>query len=183
VGADPITAGIGLGLSALGIFSSSDQARKQNKAAGRSAASARAAAEVEQRQLNQRAAVERQNRIREAQRTRGAILAAAGETGFDTQSGDFLSLVDNNQTLTEEDLRTLGLNLIGSLDRSNSELDSRLASIGGSRSNTVTSGLLGGAQGLSTGLSIGGGLSSLFGGATSAGATASASRFIGPPTP
>lgn len=163
MGADPISLGIGAGLSALGIFSSSDQARRQNKAAGRAAESARAANEVERRQLNQRAEVERQNRIREAQRTRGAILAAAGETGFDTQSGDFTSLLGNDAALTEADLRTLGLNLIGGIERSNSELDSRLAGIDGSRSNAVTSGLLGGAQGLSTGLSIGGGLSSLFG--------------------
>lgn len=154
---------IAVGTGVLGAVSSAQQARSQNRAARRAEDSARAAASATQRQIAIRTAAQRAAREQEARRVRGAILAAAGETGFDASSGDVVAAISGGAELANEDLATILLNARAEMDRADSELQANLASIDARRVSTPMQALTGGLSGFSSGLQIGQGLDAIFG--------------------
>ena len=152
---DPLTIGLAIGGTALGVFSSVDQAQKQNAAAKKSKKAAENAASVQSRQLTEQEAQQRAARIQESRRLRASILAAGGASGFDMSSGDFADAVGASDAFASQDLITLATNLQSNLDRVGSGLDAQLISLNSSRQSVGGSALTGGLAGLSGGLSLG----------------------------
>ena len=155
MGVETIAIGLALGGSALGTFSSVEQARKQNAAAKKSEKAANNAAAVQAKQLTEQEAQQRAQRIQEARRLRASLLAAGGASGFDLSSGDFTDSVGASDAYAAQDLDTLATNLQSNLARVYSGLDAQLISIDASKRSVGGDALVGGLSGLSGGLSLG----------------------------
>ena len=180
MGAELAIAGLG---AALGIFSSVNDAKKQNKAVRESKAAARNAAEVQGRQLTEQEAQQRAIRIQEARRVRANILAAGGASGFDLSSGDFADATFANEAFASQDLETLATNLRSSLDRMDSGLNSQIVEFNTRRQSVAGSALTGGLSGLSSGLSLGQNVNSIIRDPNSTGVLSIRKGPLGPPTP
>lgn len=142
------------GMALAGGAASYTQAQQRNRAARRSIQSSREAASVQTRQVTAQAGQERENRIRQARLVQARALAAAGESGFSTDSGDVGAILGAIQTDTGTDLSNLATNRNNSLDYIQSQLEARIAEARGQQSNLLMSGFTGALGGLSTGLSL-----------------------------
>lgn len=163
MGADPLT--IGLTLAAVTAATTGGlsyvESQQQNKALKRSERSAKEAAAVQGRQLNDQTAVERAKRIQEGARIRARIRAAAAESGFDPSSGVYEDLLNLNDYETAANLDILDRNLVNNQARVASGLDASLADIDSRRSPALLRLLSSTIAGAGTGLSLGIGINEL----------------------
>jgi cell division protein FtsL len=106
---DPLTIGIGLAVAttAVSVVGQIQQANQAN-------AAIKAQLKVEDKQIDQKATQEIDNRLREARRDMGRIMVAAGESGLSLESGSVKALeedaamqasLDNEQSLANRESR------------------------------------------------------------------------------
>lgn len=155
MGVDPLTIGLAAGGLGLGLFSSMEQAQKQNKAVKKSVAAAHVAADTEKRQLTAQEQQAKERRIQDSRRLRASILAAGGVSGFDLSSGDFNDAVASSDAFASQDIGNLATNLTNMFARVDSGLGSQLVSIDATKRNVFGDSLTGGLSGLGAGLSLG----------------------------
>lgn len=138
-------AGAGAGLSFV-------QAQQQNRAIKKAEEATRRSADVQSRQTNDQASVERQKRLNENAQVKARLSLLAGETGL--QTGDYSGLFQQAGTDLTTNLDILNQNLRNQLDLISSGRDANLAELGARKQNAFLSTLSGGLSGLQTGLSI-----------------------------
>ena len=170
---DPFT--VAAVATAIGAGSETYSAYEGNKQADRAIASTEDSARVSLSQFASKAALERKQQVTDAERILGRIRVAKGESGNTLGGQERQTRIDSRTNIA-----TINTNLGNNVNRINSERDAAVAGLKAKKQNLLLSGFLGGLQGLSTGLTLGAGLSELgaFAGSTAAaaggtGATAS----------
>lgn len=148
-------------LGLLGGVSAYESSRQQNKAAKRSADSARRSAAVQSTQERAKADQDRQRQLAERRRVQAAVLASAADTGFSTTSSDVDSILTGYRLVTEDAIGTIDDNLRSNLAFVDSQLESSLAIADSRRTNSLFSGFSGVMQGATTGLTLAEGFGSL----------------------
>lgn len=150
-----IVVGLSLVGAAAGAGISYAQAQESNRNARRAKQRQREASAVEAKQVVRAGNIERERRIIDRRRAVGAIQAAAGETGFSFESGNFDPLIDQTGRDTQYNLDVLGGNVAGQLARTQSGLNANLAELTARMINPTYSTAAGAVGGFSTGLSVG----------------------------
>jgi len=163
MGVDPVTLGLVLTATTAAISGGVAYTENQqaNRSRRRSEQSARRAAEVRTRQLNDQGSAEREKRIREGARIRARIRAAASESGFDPNSGVYEDLIGLNDFETAYNLDILQRNVVANQALVASGLDANLAELDARRSPALLRLLSGTISGAGTGLSLGVGIDQL----------------------
>lgn len=143
-----------LAAAGASTFLTIEQARAQNKAIQRSMNSQAQAAGIQQEQLVEQAAVERRRIQNQTQQIEGRLRVAAGESGVGL-GGSMEALGRQAQIDQATNLAILDSNLDNQQQRVQSGLEANLASLSAQTQNPLLAGLVGGINGLQTGLSIG----------------------------
>jgi hypothetical protein len=138
--------------TASGAFSS----MSGNSAVAGGIASANDSANASLSQLASSAALERRRQVSDAEKILGRIRVARSESGNTLESQERQTMID-----AATNVATINTNLSNNRARVISERDAAVARLRSQRSNPLVAGLLGGLEGLSTGLSLGSGLTSL----------------------
>jgi len=126
---------------------------ERNKATKRAQDATQKAADVQSRQLKERAAVEQDNAARQAAQVRSRIRALQAGAGFN-QFDAYDPLQTQANFDAEFNRQTLDRNVSNELERVQSGLQVDLAQLSANRVNPLLSAFTGITQGLSTGLSI-----------------------------
>jgi len=149
-----------LGLSAAGALAGAGVsllgAQKKNQAIKRAKSAQEASARVASTQNAARADAQKTEIIRRQERVRGAVAAAAGETGFSVD--DFGSQLDQVEIDAGTNLTNVQSSSILDQLRLDSELRSVIVGLNNQREDLFTSGLSGGIQGGLAGLQLGEGI-------------------------
>lgn len=152
-----IIGGLAAVLSAAGAASGAGlsiaNAQAQNKAKKRSEESARTAASVQSKQINEAAALERQKRARESAQIRGRLAAIGSASGADP-AGSYAAIDRQADLNYNSNIDILNTNRQNELARVASGLNANLASLSGQGRNPLLDAFSGGASGLGTGLSL-----------------------------
>lgn len=152
---DPISlTALAIGSAALGATTSAMGAASQNKAIKKSMESQTQAAKIQQQQVADQAAIEREKNFRAMQQIQGRIRVSAGEAGA-TTGGSFNAL--SQQAFNDQSLNNAILmrNMTNQQAAIAAGLQANLASLSSQHQSPILSGLTGGLSGFSTGLSIG----------------------------
>lgn len=128
-------------------------AAEQNKAKKRSEDSARTAAAVQSKQINEAAALERQKRARESAQIRGRLAAVGSASGADP-AGSYAALDRQAGFEFNTNIDILNTNRQNELARVASGLNANLTSLSAQGRNPFLDAFAGGASGLGTGLSL-----------------------------
>lgn len=151
---DPVIWGLVIG--GIGAATSAVQAREQNKAIKKSAASQRQAAAIQVGQLQDAAEVERDKRIQDQRRISARLRVAAGESGLALGVGTPLALQNQTQADLDTNLGILDRNLNSQIAAVNTGAQANINALDAQQINPLLATFTGGMGGASTGLSIGG---------------------------
>jgi len=154
MGFDPVTIGIiGLSLSAatagVGVYASATQAQQANKFGRKQQQAQTHAAQVQERQIEAQAALEKEKTEREAHHIRSTLRVAAGESGLGL-GGTYEALMrqaDLDQALNTEIIER---NAAMAIQSAYSQVQPRPPT-----QNALLAGIMGGLGGAQTGLSLG----------------------------
>lgn len=155
-----VVAGLAIASAAAGAGTQIHAARQQNKAIAKSMASRQETGKVQQRQLVERAAVERRNLQQQAAQLRGRLRVASAESGIGG-AGSFAAL-QRAVDFQEDTARHIqDINLRGQLDAVRAGQRADFTQLSAGVQSPTLGGITGGLSGLSTGLSIGGAFQSV----------------------
>jgi len=149
-----------LALGGLHGAISATQASSQNKAIRRSAESQQRAANAQAEQLDARTAVESGRLRRRAEQVAGRLRVAQADSGAKF-SGSFENLAFQSDIGTGRNLAILDKNLAIQRSSLESGLDVRFSELGRMMQNPLIASILGGLQGVQTGLSLSAGVKEL----------------------
>lgn len=152
---DPVSATLLAIGTAGGAASSAAAASQQNRNIERSMQSQVNAANTQQQQLVDQSALERIKNIRQAQQIQGRIRVSAGERGIAYSSGSIGALQRQGDYDASLNDAIIGRNLSNQIARVRSGAQANLTALASSQQSPILAGLMGGVQGLQTGLSIG----------------------------